>query len=517
MSGTATKSLADHFAKHAEREPDAPALIWDGEAISYGELEQMADSAGGELEGLPEDRPVGLRAKKSPEAIALILACLRARRPFLLPSVELASDTLAKLFAQAACSQVISPYGPRSQSAATLRALVDETRMDDSEASEWPPRGGADDVTFMLTTSGSTGLPKIVPLRAAGIDAFTDWAAEAFDIRPGTVVANYAPLNFDLTLLDIWATLKHGGCVALVDQDRATQGAYLAELVSDHNVNVLQAVPMLYRLLIDVHREDGRTFPSVRHVISTGDKIPASSLAELPTLFPNARFYNIYGCTETNDSLMHEFRGLSEGEVPSNVPVGQPLPGVTARVQDESGQALEGTGTGELLVWTPFQTRGYLRASLNEGKFVSVSGDGNAARDGVGARTYYRTGDIVRRHEDGTLTLEGRADFYVKVRGVRVSTQVVEQAIQEHPAVVEVAVVAVPDEMAGARLHAVVRKEPDAKLNSLLLRQHCATRLARTEMPSTIEIVTDPLPKTSTGKVDRKSITAQLERSRPSG
>ena len=75
----------------------------------------------------------------------------------------------------------------------------------------------------MLTTSGSTGLPKIVPLPAGGVDRFTDWAAEQFDIGPGTVVANYAPLNFDLCLLDIWTTLKHGGCVALVDQDRATQ------------------------------------------------------------------------------------------------------------------------------------------------------------------------------------------------------------------------------------------------------------------------------------------------------
>jgi acyl-coenzyme A synthetase/AMP-(fatty) acid ligase len=123
----------------------------------------------------------------------------------------------------------------------------------------------------------------------------------------------------------------------------------------------------------------------------------------------------------------------------------------------------------------------------------------------------------VRRHEDGTLTLEGRADFYVKVRGVRVSTQVVEQAIEEHPAVVEAAVVAAPDELAGSRLHAVVRREADLKLNSLQLRQHCATRLARTEMPSTIEIVTEPLPKTSTGKVDRKSIIAQLERTRANG
>jgi amino acid adenylation domain-containing protein len=510
---TDTKSIAEHFAEQAQRQPTAPALIWDGEAISYGELAEMAESSYSELEGarLAEDRPVGIRAKKSPEAIGLVLACLRSGRPFLLPSIELASDTLAKLFAQAGTSQVISPHGPRSESAASLRALVDETRAQDEPASEWPPAEGAEGVTFMLTTSGSTGLPKIVPLTASGVDAFTDWAAEQFEIRDGTVVANYAPLNFDLCLLDIWSTLKHGGCVALVDQDRATQGAYLADLVNDNEVNVLQAVPMLYRLLIDVHRADGRTFPSVRHAITTGDKIPATSLAELPKLFPNARFYNVYGCTETNDSLMHEFLGLADGNVPTSVPVGQPLPGVTARVQNEDGQPLDGTGTGELLVWTPFQTRGYLKAALNAEKFVSVPDDGN------GGRTYYRTGDIVRRHEDGTLTLEGRADFYVKVRGVRVSTQVVEQAIQEHPEVVEVAVVAVTDELAGARLHAVVRREADSKLNSLKLRQHCASRLARTEMPSTIEIVTEPLPLTSTGKVDRKKITADLERSRANG
>ena len=513
MSQTAVRSLADHFADQAGRQPDAAALIWDGQPISYRELTQLADGSYAELQDaqLPDDRPVGIRAKKSPEAIGLILACLRDGKSFLLPSIELAPETLAQLFAQAGTSQVVSPHGPRSESAASLRALVGDARgAPEAPDSEWPPVGGADDVTFMLTTSGSTGLPKIVPLTAAGVDAFTDWAADQFEIKPGTVVANYAPLNFDLCLLDIWTTLKHGGTVAMVDQDRATQGAYLADLVNDNQVNVLQAVPMLYRLLLDVNREDGRTFPSVKHVITTGDKIPASTLAELPTLFPNARFYNVYGCTETNDSLIHEFLGLAEGNVPSNVPVGQPIPGVIVRVQSEDGNALEGAGTGEFMVWTPFQTRGYLKAALNADKFVTLE-------DGGGGRTYYKSGDIVRRHDDGTLTLEGRADFYVKVRGVRVSTQVVEQAIHEHPAVVEVAVIAVPDDLAGARLHATVRREADAKLNSLQLRQHCASRLARTEMPSTIQIVTEPLPKTSTGKVDRKAVAAELERSRANG
>jgi acyl-coenzyme A synthetase/AMP-(fatty) acid ligase len=185
--------------------------------------------------------------------------------------------------------------------------------------------------------------------------------------------------------------------------------------------------------------------------------------------------------------------------------VGQPLPGVRTLIKTEDDAFLEGTGTGELLVWTPFQTRGYLNAELNPERFVSQADSGN------GDTIWYRTGDIVRRHDDGTLTLEGRADFYVKVRGVRVSTQVVEQAIQEHPEVVEVAVVAVQDDLAGKRLHAAVRREEDSTLNSLGLRKHCASRLARTEMPSTMEIGTEALPKTSTGKVDRTRVLAQLE------
>lgn len=494
------ESLAARFAEHARSRPDEAALVWQGERISYGTLGAMAAAAGdalGRLD-LPGDRPVGIRAKKSPQAIALILACLEQERSFLLPSVELAPETLELLFAQADAARVVTPQDDAARGVALVAADV----QGGGEPPEWPPPS-AGEISFMLTTSGSTGLPKIVPLTASGVDRFTDWAAEQFGIEPGTAVLNYAPLNFDLCLLDIWTTLKHGGTVVLVDQDRATNGGYLADLIADHRVAVVQAVPMLYRLLIDATRDGGRTFPEVRHALTTGDKLPPSSLEELPRLFPNARIFNVYGCTETNDSLIHELD--LAGGVPANIPVGQPLPGVEAVIVGEDGAIVSEQGSGELIVWTPFQTPGYLKASLNDGKFGShpVNGDGN------GERRYFRTGDIVHRHADGTLTLEGRSDFYVKVRGVRVSTQVVEQAIQEHADVVECAVVAVPDELAGSRLHAVVRREPDAKLNSLSLRQHCATRLARTEMPSSIDIVTDPLPKTSTGKIDRKRCVPQ--------
>jgi acyl-coenzyme A synthetase/AMP-(fatty) acid ligase len=503
-----SESVADHFAEQAESRPDAPALVWDGRPISYGELKGMADAAYAELEalGLADDRPVGIQAQKSPEAIAVILACLRAGRPFLLPSIELAPETLAKLFGQAGASQILSPADD-GDAALSAAAVPSDGDMPETE---WPPPGGGEDIAFMLTTSGSTGLPKIVPLASGAIHHFTDWAASQFGIGPGTKVLNYAPLNFDLCLLDIWSTLKAGGCVVMVDQAKATHGSYLTELVGDNEVDVVQAVPMLYRLLIDETREGGGRFPSVKHVITTGDKIPATSLAQLPELFPNARIFNIYGCTETNDSMIHEF-DLSGGEPPAKVPIGKPIEGVDARVEGEDGNPLEGAGTGELLVRTPFQTRGYLTVSRNEGTFVP------RADDGQGEQIYYRTGDIVRRDEAGVLTLEGRSDFYVKVRGVRVSTQVVEQAIQEHPDVVEVAVIPVPDEIAGHKLHAVVRKEADSGFNGMALRKHLVGRLARTEMPGSIAIVTEELPKTSTGKVDRNKIEPPQDRSKVAG
>ena len=186
--------------------------------------------------------------------------------------------------------------------------------------------------------------------------------------------------------------------------------------------------------------------------------------------------------------------------------MGQPLPGVRTLIRTDDGAFLDGTGTGELLVVDAVPD-----ARLSATRRSTRSRFAPHPETGDGDTTYYHSGDVVRRHDDGSLTLEGRADFYVKVRGVRVSTQVVEQAIQEHPDVIEVAVVAVPDDLAGKRLHAVLRREPDSKLNSLTLRKHCAERLARTEMPSTIEIVTEPLPKTSTGKIDRKLVLARLE------
>ncbi|MBV8524482.1 MAG: AMP-binding protein [Acetobacteraceae bacterium] len=491
-----SRSMLASFSDHAARRAQATALVWQDERISYSELYEMAARAASELRALdlPRSQPVGLLAEKSPSAIALILGCLMAGHCFVLPSFELASATHEILFERASCSAILSPETGTKVGSMRFATKIIDTRASGTGLARAIEAG---DIAVMLTTSGSTGLPKLVPLPMRGIERFMDWACDKFGIGPGKTVLNYAPLNFDLCFLDVWATLKGGGCVALVDRRHATNGTQLLRLLSTADVQVIQAVPMFYRLLIEAAKPSGVRFKGVQHVIFTGDSMPGACLEALPTLFPAAAFYNIYGCTETNDSFIHE-ADLSS-PFAGRVPIGQPLPGVEAAILDENGAVIEGSGVGELVVLTPFQTRGYIGDDLNEGKFLSLI-------RGSSVQAYFRSGDLVQRHEDGSITLEGRKDFHVKVRGNRVNMQEVERIILDHADVIEGAVVALPDQLAGNRLQASVRRRPRSGLNSLHLFQHCARSLARAAIPSSFTVGDSPLPKTSTGKIDRQQI-----------
>ncbi|WP_432248440.1 AMP-binding protein [Streptomyces sanyensis] len=500
-----SRSFVEAFARHAADRPDAPALVWEDRPVGYAELYALACRARAQVEAaVPDDgRPVGLRVRKSPETVALVLGCLLAGRSFLLPSHELPDAPFGELGRQAGCSAILS-----TRPGELVDVVVDPHNGPASPAGHpgggpgglpLPRRTAEDAPGFLLTTSGSTGLPKIVPLSYGAVTRFSVWAGETFRVGPGTAVLNYAPLNFDISLLDVWSTLACGGTAVLVDPERATVPRHLREQIVRHRVRVVQGVPLLFRLLLETAAEQG-PLEGPEHVVFAGDAMPGRLLDELPRLLPGARWYNNYGCTETNNSFLHEVdRALP---VTAPLPIGRPLPGVEWLITGGDGRALHGPGSGELLVSTPFQTAGYANAASGE-RF-------GPHPDGVAGRVYYRTGDLATREADGTVRLVGRRDFLVKVRGFQVSTQSVEDVLLEHPEVVEAAVVALPDPVAGHRLHARIRLTGPGAAGVLALRQHCAQRSARAAVPAVIETVREPLPRTSTGKVDRNRIREQL-------
>ncbi|MFF2747499.1 AMP-binding protein [Kitasatospora sp. NPDC058048] len=481
-------ALPDAFTAHARTRPTAPALLWHEDTVTYGELAEAAEAERARLRTLPlaPGEPVGLYAVKSPGAIALVLACLMERRPFLLPSPQLAPALLAALFAQAGARRLLAPLG---QDTPALPALPHPAPVPTLAAG----------TSFMLTTSGSTDLPKIVPLAQSAVDRFTAWAHDTFDLGPGRVVANYAPLNFDLALLDVWATLAAGGTCLLIDPAHALNARHLLTRLTRHRPHVLQAVPLAYALLAQAAGPGAAVLDSVEHAAFTGDAIDARTLAALPALLPNAHLYNIYGCTETNDSFLHRLDRL-DAAAALPVPIGEPLPGVRTLITTDDGTPLTGPGSGELHVSTPFQAAGYLDRSRDTGRFTTRP-------EGAGeGRRWFRTGDLVTRDDSGRIHLTGRADFQVKVRGVAVNTAEIERVLLAHPDVQEAAVAAASDPLTGKRLHAAVRRAPGSTLNSLVLREHLARNLPRAAVPEKLAIHDTPLPKTATGKVDRKAV-----------
>lgn len=465
-------ALVHAVAGHARQRPGATALVWGERQVSYGELWAAALRAGERIRSLhlPPTAAIGLRVDKTPDAVALVLGALASGHPFLLPSTGNPAPLLDRMFATAGCARVLDVD------------VVEERPV--ASAAE-PPAGTG----FMLTTSGSTGTPKIVPLPAAGVDAFTGWVRRRFGVGPGTAVLSYAPLSFDLSLFDVWATLAAGGTSVLVRAGDALNAARLAELVVRWRVRVVQGVPMMHGLLAGT----GTVFGSVRHALSTGDVMPGELVSALPRVFPRARLYNLYGCTETNDSLLHEIDPVRDAAGP--LPLGGPLPGVRTSIVDTDGATVPGAGSGELWVRTPFQSPGYLGAAPG-GRFVPHPGD-------PAGPVWYRSGDLVRRDRDGTLVLLGRTDSRVKVRGVGVDLGDIEHTLLTHTGVAEAVVLAETDPLGGRLLRAVVRRTPGHHLNSLDLRRHCARTLPGAALPQHLHIVDEPLPRNANGKYDR--------------
>ncbi|MFI8961861.1 AMP-binding protein [Streptomyces sp. NPDC053493] len=492
-------SLARTIAAHARRQPSAPALLLPQERVTYGELADRVARLSRQLRAaeLPADRPVCIPAHKDPATIALMLAAFAEPLVVLAPSAELGADALDRICRQARVSAKLSVTADDGLAVELLPA--------DESAAEGFARPRTDTTRLLLTTSGSTGTPKLVPIGTDAFGAFAAWATDAFRITAEDASLSYAPLNFDLALLDVWTFLGAGARVVLVDREKATDGPHLQGLVSEAGVTFVQGVPLLHRLLTEGNGPAGGTadagrssgvFASVREVVFTGDAMPQDLLKRVAESFPHARFHNVYGCTETNDSFLHP---VDPRTAEGRIPIGRPLAGVEADVLGDDGEPLTGPGTGELLVRTPFQTEGYLQQSLNPAVFVD--------RDG---RTFYRTGDIVTRDAEGSYVLEGRSDWQVKVRGVRTNLQEVESVLAQHPDVEEAAVVAVPDAEAGVRLHARVTRRAGAGLNSLKIRSYAGANLPRHAIPSSVRVSDIPLPRTSTGKPDRNKIKEEI-------
>ncbi len=463
--------------EQAEKSPDTIAVHHRAGTVTYRQLTEQALDL---LEAMrlhtlvQPGQPVAVLADRDITTLTGILACLFGGHPPLVLSRTLPSgirDVVAQDAGVAAWldgTEVI-----QEKAGASVRVLTD---------------------TFMiLTTSGSTGTPKGVRLTPSGVDRFVDWAAGEFGLGANRTTLSLAPFSFDISLLDIWATLSFGGTVVVPTQLESLRGSSVLNQVRKHGAHVIQAVPLFYTGMSEV----SEPCVSVEHVIITGDTVDAATLHTVRRLFPRARIVNIYGSTESNDTFMHVVD-------PSDVvplPIGQPLPGVEVLVLDEAGGIVDGESAGELWVRSPFGAAGYTDPSRDVDRFLPDP------RTGTGPREWFRTGDLVVRTQEGTFRLSGRTDRQAKVRGIAVNLDEIEKTVTEHPEIVEAAAQVQQGDRGGQHVVVVARAAPSPPLISTL-REHCALRLPAAAVPDQFTFTTHALARTGTGKLDRRAIFA---------
>ncbi|MDQ3090055.1 MAG: amino acid adenylation domain-containing protein [Actinomycetota bacterium] len=356
---------------------------------------------------------------------------------------------------------------------------------------------GEDHLAYILYTSGSTGNPKGVMLSHRNALAFVDWAVERLDVRPEDRLSSHAPLHFDLSVFDLFAAAEAGATVVLVPPVASMFPPQLAQWIEDNEISVWYSVPTILSMLALRGGLNPGDLPRVRTVLFAGEVFPTKYLRTLMGLLPHARFYNLYGPTETNVCTYYKVPPLPEEQVKA-IPIGKAITGVEAfAVTDDMRIAAAGE-VGELYVRGPTVMHGYWDDPQKTESMLVQEPFGGDPRGKI-----YRTGDLVQEDEDGNFRFLGRRDSQIKSRGYRIELGDIESALVAHPGVVECAAVAIPDGLVTNRIKAFVVAREGVQAAELL--RFCGDRLPAYMVPESLAL-RPSLTRTSTGKVDRQAL-----------
>jgi amino acid adenylation domain-containing protein len=515
--------LHELLRRSAGSHPDRTAVEHGDRSLTYAELEDRSNRTANLLTdlGVSKGDRVGLYLDKSIESIVGLYGAMRCGAAYVPLDPRAPVARLAYIAANCGLRVLISgaekaeSWGKLVEHGAPLEAIVVANAadlgpevsltgvklltardVDAQEAAAPAIRLSEDDLAYILYTSGSTGNPKGVMLSHLNALAFVRWTVDRFGVTEQDRLSNHAPLQFDLSVFDLYAAAAAGAAVVLVPPDMSVFPVQIRNFIDERRITVWYSVPSILSMLTLRGGLEPGALPGLRTILFAGEVFPTKYLRQLMAQLPHVGFFNLYGPTETNVCTYFPVERLPE---PANesIPIGRAIDGVEVFAVTDDGRRAGPGEDGELYVHGPTVMRGYWGDAERTSRAL-VRDPTRRFRDPV-----YRTGDLVRQKANGDYKLLGRRDHQIKSRGYRIELGDIETAILAHPDVLECAVIAVPDPLVTNRIRAHVVARND--LSQKDLQQFCADRIPQYMVPEHIELV-PALPRTSTGKVDRQAL-----------
>ncbi|MGC4853755.1 amino acid adenylation domain-containing protein [Micromonospora sp. DT4] len=481
-------SLGELVARQAAVTPDAVALAYRDQAMTYRDLDARADRLARALaaRGVRAETTVGVCLPAGPDWVVTFLAVLRAGGVYLPLDPQLPAARLAYLLADSAAALVVTTADAQLALPATAVPLL---HLDDAAPHDQAPPSVAvhpDSAAYLIYTSGSTGLPKGVVGTHRGLANLAEAQARLVGVRAGDRVLQFHSISFDVALSDVVTALTAGATLRLLGPDERTPGPDLAAALTRHRVTVADLPPVVLDAL------DPAAVPDLR-ILTVGGEPCAPDVAAAWSR--DRLLINGYGPTEATVTAT----AAQCAPVDTELPIGRPLTGVRTYVLDTELRPVPPGVPGELHLGGVGVARGYHGdPALTAGRFVP---DPYAPTPGA---RMYATGDLVRWRADGQLVFLGRADNQVKINGYRIELGEVEAHLRQCPGVRRAAAVVRTDSPGGRRLVGYLVGDGLAVDE---LRQSLLRRLPRYLVPSAFVVVPD-LPVTSSGKLDPSRLPA---------
>ncbi len=491
------KCTHQFFEEQVERTPNAVAIVFEHEELTYRELNNRANQLARFLktQGVDTEVLVGICTERSLEMAVAVLGVLKAGGGYVPLDPTYPKERLDYIVKDSSPSVILAQRKfvdrlPEQGINVVCLDTVAETINDEPVEGNATPQSTA----YVIYTSGSTGAPKGVVIPHHSIVNHILWMQQVYPLEAADRVLQKTPFSFDASVWEFFSPLLSGATLVLAEPGGHRDRDYLLRTLRDERITILQLVPSQLNMVLE--GEGWEQCPKLRRVFCGGETLTSAQVKQFYERVPQARLYNFYGPTEaTIDATCGECAVEQQGTIAS---IGRPLANTQMYILDTRMQPVPIGVMGELYIGGAQVGRGYLhRPELTAQRFVPDP------FNRVGGARLYRTGDIGRYLADGRMECLGRLDQQVKVRGYRIELGEVEAALREHEGVKEAVAITHGDQTSNKELIAYVVASEGLTKNEL--RTFLGHRLPEYMVPSAF-VMLDALPLTVSGKVDRRAL-----------